>query len=177
MERELAQPKADGSLGGFYRPDAETLSALTRGTSKLRKYKELGADRPHERGNMAEALAEAAEVETKRRTKAGMKFRRKKVAKLRSKKKSVKKTTSVKRTAAPTSKKKVPMKADGKDKSSGKLVPLKVICSEMDLDPKATRVKLRRMIANGDLTFHDHSARWEFTQAQRKQIEAALSDE
>lgn len=86
--------------------------------------------------------------------------------------------------AAPPSKKKTVQAAPSKKRtdglkanavSDGKMIPLKKICEQMDLDPKATRVKLRRMIAKGEIDFHDHSQRWEFTPAQAKEIRAALS--
>mgnify|MGYP001617987817 CR=1 FL=1 len=58
---------------------------------------------------------------------------------------------------------------------SGKLIPLKTICADLELDPKAARVKLRRLIANEEIDFHDHSSRWEFTPKQAKVIREHLS--
>jgi len=84
---------------------------------------------------------------------------------------AARKGNSVKRTVAPAPSKKRTVAAA----PTGKLIPLKRICEEMDLDPKATRVKLRRLAAKGELEFHDHSQRWEFTPAQAKEIRAALS--
>ena len=59
-------------------------------------------------------------------------------------------------------------------KGNGKLIPLKAICAQMELDPKATRVKLRRLIANGKLKFHELSARWEFTKEQAREVRGVL---
>lgn len=164
---ERVQPKADGSLGGFYRPDAETTAALARGQDKLKKAQAkgfvLGADKPWARGNMAEALAEARESDAKRRTTKGRK-RRRQMATLRSKKR-----TSVKKTA-PSKKKTVREEVSGDGK-----IALKTICGQLGLDPKATRVRLRRMVQKGDIDFHDPNGRWEFTKAQAKQIKAHLS--
>lgn len=80
---------------------------------------------------------------------------------------------SVKKTVAATSKKRTVQASSSKD--DGKMIPLKRICEQMDLDPKATRVKLRRLIAKGEIKFHEHSQRWEFTPAQAKEVRAALS--
>jgi len=165
--QEEVRPKADKSLGWAYRPDADTREALARGADKIRKHPELGADRPHFGANLVKASTRMG----KRRSTT---TRRKKVAKKvhRLKEIAARKGGSTKRTvqAAPTpSRKKTVAPAP-----TGKLIPLKRICEEMDLDPKATRVKLRRLISKGEIDFHDHSQRWEFTPAQAKEIRAHL---
>lgn len=152
------RPKADPSLQWAYRPDEETRSALARGRDKFKEHPELGSDRPHEGGLMAKALAaEKAPVHKPRRKKMAKKVKLKELAE-RSKKKARFDTEDVK-----TPEKK------------GKLIPLKQICADLDIDPKATRVKLRRLIAKGEIDFHDTSARWEFTPAQAKEIRSVLS--
>lgn len=146
------RPKADSHLGWAYRPDSDTVSSLQRGTRKLKDYKNiLGSDRPHEGGSLAEALVEARKAEDKRRF---GKRRRRKVAK------KVVKTASKKRTV---------------EQPTGKLIALKTICAEMDLDPKATRVKLRRLVQKGELD-HDMNSRWEFTKARAKEVRALLAE-
>jgi hypothetical protein len=178
MDDTRIRPKGDPSLGWAYRPDTDTVAALTRGRSKLAKSNfTLGFGKPHMggSGSLKDAL-EAARAKPKA-------HRRKKVAK---RVQASKKRTSVKRTevgklTAKSKKKTIQAKPVSKKKtveakSNGKLIPLKKICADMDLDPKATRVKLRRMIANEEITFHDHSARWEFTPAQAKEIRAALGE-
>jgi len=159
------RPKGDGSLGWAYRPDDVTVAALTRGRAKLKKSNfTLGMGRPHMggSGNLKDALEAARSKPTRKR--------RKKVVKRVSKKK---KTVSAKRTVAaqPASKKRTV-----ESKGSGKMIPLKTICAQLELDPKATRVKLRRMIGNGEIKWHDHSARWEFTPARAKEVRALLSE-
>lgn len=81
-----------------------------------------------------------------------------------------KKLSASKKKTVPSKKKTV---VSTKEKS-GKLIPLKTICAELDLDPKATRVKLRRLIAKGDIDWHDPNSRWEFTPARAKEIRAHL---
>jgi len=158
------RPNADSHLGWAFRPDSDTVAALGRGRTKLKDHN-LGVDRPHQggSGNLAEALVKARKVEDTRRF---GKRRRRHMARMvisASKKKTPVKAVSKKRT-------KVEAKAP-----SGKLIPLKTICAELDLDPKATRVKLRRMIANEEINFHDHAQRWEFTPAQAKVVRQALN--
>jgi ribosomal protein S25 len=147
------RPKADTALGWAYRPDSDTVAALTRGRAKLREHPELGSDRPHYGGNLAEALAAERKADQKRRNKKGN--RRKKMAK--------RVTASRKKTRVSKE-----VETDGK-------IPLKTLCAQLGVDPKAARVKLRRLKEDGELSFHDHSSRWEFTKAQAKQIRAALS--
>jgi hypothetical protein len=169
MENTRIRPKGDGSLGWAYRPDAVTVAALTRGRSKLNKSNfTLGMGRPHMggSGNLKDAL-EAARGKPRA-------HRRKKVAKrvTPSKKKSVAPVSKKRTLQAKTTSKKRTVEA----KSNGKMIPLKTLCSQLDLDPKATRVKLRRMIANDEIDFHPHSARWEFTPSQAKEVRAALGE-
>lgn len=84
-----------------------------------------------------------------------------------------KKRTSSKKTAA-VSKKKTQLRASAEE-STGKLIPLKKICEELDLDPKATRVKLRRMIDKGEIDWHDPNSRWEFSPKRAKEVRSLLS--
>ena len=161
------RPKADSSLQWAWRPDEATTTALTRGVRKLKKaYFNPGAEKPHEGGNMAKALAVERKLIAKSRPKPK---RRKKM-----KPKKVTLRELVKR-----SQKKVyvddgPVMSPEK-KAKGKTVALKALCAQLDLDPKATRVKLRRLIATGKIDFHDQSQRWEFTPAQVKVIREHLS--
>ena len=160
------RPKADPSLSWAYRPDEETRSALARGTAKLREHPELGSDRPHEGGGMAKALKAERKLIEKSRPKPK---RRKKMAKKVHKLKDL----------AERSKKRVKVDVEEvrspEKKAKGKLVPLKAICADLEIDPKAARVKLRRLIATGKIDFHDASQRWEFTQSQAKEIKEHLS--
>jgi transcription initiation factor IIE alpha subunit len=114
---------------------------------------------------MAKALADekVKKDKPKRRKKMAKKVKLKELAE-RSKKKAKFETEEVK---APEKK--------AKPNGDGKLIPLKKICEELDIDPKATRVKLRRLIAKGTIDFHDASQRWEFTAAQAKEIRSHLS--
>lgn len=156
------RPKADPSLQWAYRPDEETRAALARGRDKFKEHPELGSDRPHEGGSMAKALAaERVKLDKpKRRKKMAKKVHKLKELAERSKKKAKFETEEVK----------APEKS-----AKGKLVTLKKICADLDLDPKATRVKLRRLIAKGEIDFHDASQRWEFTVSQAKEIRSLLS--
>lgn len=176
MDNEKIRPAPDKALGWAYRPDSDTVAAHNRLKAKLKRtHFNLGADKPHEggSGNLAEALAEASKAEATRRF--GKRRRRKMAKRVTLKELHSRKGKSVKKTAPP-SKKKTVLKAK-EEKSSSKLIPLKTLCNELDLDPKATRVKLRRLIAKGEIEFHDHSARWEFTPKQANQIRAALGSE
>jgi hypothetical protein len=157
------RPTADKALGWAFRPDSDTVAALNRGKSKL-KDANLGSDRPHYGGNLAEELVAAKKAEDKRRGKKGMRRRR------MAKRVNLKELAALKKGKL-TSKKRTVVEA----KSNGKLIPLKTICAELDLDPKATRVRLRRLIAKGEIDFHDPSSRWEFTKAQKTLIVNALS--
>ena len=179
MERVIE--KADPALGWAFRPDAVTLAALSKGRGKLRNHPELGSDRPHRGSNLAQSLKEARAVAT-RKPKPG---RRRQVAKKVTNLKEMARRSktkadfdiqpSRKKTAAPVSKKRTVVAEEKSPAKGSKMIPLKVICADLDLDPKATRVKLRRMIAKGEIDFHDHSQRWEFTQSQAKEIRNALS--
>jgi hypothetical protein len=168
---ETVRPKADASLGWAFRPDEDTVSALAQGVKKIRRHPGLGSDRPHYGGNLAEALAKEREKGKRNITRKRRRTMAKKVHRL--KEIAARKSGSVKKTvqAAAPSKKKTVQEAS----SDGKMIPLKKLCEQLDLDPKATRVKLRRMIAKGDIEFHDHSQRWEFTPAQAKVVRAALT--
>lgn len=147
------RPKADGSLGWAFRPDAKTLSSLARGRAKFKEHPELGSDKPHEGGLVQEAIEkEKASLRPSVKTK-----RRKKMAKKIGKSASKKKTVQ----AAPA--------------SDGKTIPLKKICEGLDIEPKAARVKLRRLIAKGEIKFHETSQRWEFSPAQAKQVRQLLA--
>jgi hypothetical protein len=160
------RPLADRVLGWAYRPDSDTVSSLSRGVRKLKKvYFNPGADRPHEGGNLKEALIEARKAEDQRRG-IVRKRRRRRMAK----KVNLKELQALK--AGKLSKKKTEVE---EPKSNGKMIPLKAICAELDLDPKATRVKLRRLIDKGEIDFHDHSSRWEFTPKQAREIREVLS--
>lgn len=162
------RPKADSSLGWAYRPDSDTVAAHSRFRTKLKKtHFNLGADRPHEGGNLAEALVEAAKAEDKRRSKKGN--RRRKMAR----KVNLKELTAMRK--GKLSSKKKSAKRTQVEEPTGKMIPLKAICREMDLDPKATRVKLRRMIAKGDIDWHDSNSRWEFSPKRAKEVRALLA--
>jgi hypothetical protein len=171
-EVEKIRPKSDAALGWAFRPDSDTVAALTRGVKKLKDaYFNPGADKPHEggSGNLAEALAEARKAEEKRRFKG--KRRRRMARRVTLKELHSRKGKG--KQAAPASKKKtVAKKADA---PTGKLIPLKTICAELDLDPKATRVRLRRLIAKGDIDWHDPNSRWEFTPSRAKEIKQHLN--
>lgn len=57
-------------------------------------------------------------------------------------------------------------------------VPLKKICQELGLDPKASRVKLRRAWRRDEdpaVQFHSKGARWDLTPKQAKEVRAILS--
>jgi hypothetical protein len=177
---ETVRPKADASLGWAFRPDEATVSALAQGVKKIRRHPGLGSDRPHYGGNLAEALAKEREkgkrtITKRRRTMAKKVHRLKEIAARSSGIRQLEKAVSKKKTvqAAPSKKKTAGLKANAV--SDGKLIPLKRLCEQLDLDPKATRVKLRRLIAKGEIDFHDHSQRWEFTPAQAKEIRQALA--
>ncbi len=161
------RPKADPSLGWAYRPDEITRTALASGVKKFREHPELGSDRPHEAGDMTKALAVERKLIEKSKPKPTK--RKKKVAKKVHKLKDL----------AERSKKRVKVDVEEvrspEKKAKSKLVPLKAICAALEIDPKAARVKLRRLIATGKIDFHDQSQRWEFTQSQAKEIKEHLS--
>jgi len=166
---DRVRPKADHALGWVFRPDDVTVAALDRGRRKLREHPELGADRPHRGGLITEALAEERTVLDKAR------HRRRRMAKkvtLKEMAKRSKRKADFGEDVKPS-----PMKLkakEAKSNGSGKMIPLKAICADMELDPKATRVKLRRLIESGEIDFHDLSQRWEFTPSQAKEIRSHL---
>lgn len=63
------------------------------------------------------------------------------------------------------------------------LIPLKKICSDLGLDPKASRVRLRRVWRKtdekgkpeGNVAFHTKGARWDLTKAEAAEVRAILS--
>lgn len=76
--------------------------------------------------------------------------------------------TSAKRTA----------KAATPAKTSAGLIPLKRICSDLGLDPKRSRVKLRRVWRREEspgVQFHKKNERWDLTPKQAKEVRAILS--
>lgn len=154
------RPKADHLLGWAFRPDTDTLASLDRGRRKLKDAEFVeGAEKPHYGGNLAKELAKERRQIEKRKPKRRRRMARKVTLKEIEARKSSKKRTVKAKPA----------------KGNGKLIPLKAICAELDLDPKATRVKLRRLIDKGEIDFHDHSSRWEFDKKQAAVIREALS--
>ena len=96
-----------------------------------------------------------------------------------SKKRAVKAAPASKKKTARSSKKK-PIRRQIEESSGSGRIPLKKICQQLDMDPKAARVKLRRLARNGELKFRDqddedHGSRWEFTPKQAEQIKEALN--
>lgn len=89
------------------------------------------------------------------------------------------KKTSKKGTRAATANKRA---AKTPAKTTGGLIPLKRICADLGLDPKASRVKLRRAWRKtdekgkpeGNVAFHEKNARWDLTAAQAKEVRAIL---
>lgn len=159
------RPKPDAHLRWAYRPDPDTVAALTRGRKKLKDAEFVeGAEKPHFGGNLAEELAKERRLIEKRKPK-----RRRRMAR----RVNLKELDALKKGKLGSKKKTV---AKDEAKSNGKLIPLKAICAEMDLDPKATRVKLRRLIAKGEISFHEASQRWEFTPKQAKEVRAHLAE-
>lgn len=60
-------------------------------------------------------------------------------------------------------------------KADGARIPLKAICSELGLDPKASRVKLRRARrVDGSLAFHARGSRWDLTKSEAAEVRAIL---
>ena len=55
-------------------------------------------------------------------------------------------------------------------------IPLKAICQKLDLDPKASRVRLRRFLRSDDkgVQFHKIGSRWDLTPKQAKEVETFL---
>ena len=68
-------------------------------------------------------------------------------------------------------------------KTSGGLIPLKKICAELGVDPKKSRVKLRRAWrrtddkgrSEGNVAFHSKGARWDLTKSEAAEVRAILS--
>lgn len=75
---------------------------------------------------------------------------------------------------APAPAKRAPRKTGKTAKTapkSGKIA-LKTICSQMKVEPKAARRKLRR----SELAFHDKRDRWTFTEAQATRVRELLRE-
>lgn len=77
------------------------------------------------------------------------------------------------------------MKTKGKKvarKSAGR-IPLKRICADLGLDPKRSRVRLRRAWrrtdekgkAEGNLAFHERNSRWDLTKSEAAEVRAILA--
>ncbi len=62
------------------------------------------------------------------------------------------------------------------EKGSGARIPLKRVCSDLGIEPKAARVKLRRALRREDSplasALHSIGSRWELTPAQVKIVKA-----
>ncbi len=59
-------------------------------------------------------------------------------------------------------------------------IPLKAICQKLGLDPKASRVKLRRAWRRDEdpaVQFHSKGSRWDLSPKQAKEVEAILRPE
>lgn len=56
-------------------------------------------------------------------------------------------------------------------------IPLKAICQELGLDPKASRVRLRRYLRSDDkgVQFHKIGSRWDLTPGQAKEVRSFLA--
>jgi hypothetical protein len=71
--------------------------------------------------------------------------------------------------------------AKAEKNDSGARVPLKRICSELGIEPKAARVKLRRALRREDSplakALHTIGSRWDLTPAQVKIVKAELRPE
>jgi hypothetical protein len=64
--------------------------------------------------------------------------------------------------------------------ASGGLIPLKAICAKLGLDPKRSRVKLRRVWRREEkpgVQFHEKNDRWDLSPAQAKEVTAILGGE
>lgn len=59
----------------------------------------------------------------------------------------------------------------------GATIPLKAICQELGLDPKASRVRLRRFLRSDEkgVAFHKMGSRWDLTPAQAKEVRSFLA--
>lgn len=59
-------------------------------------------------------------------------------------------------------------------------IPLKAICQKLGLDPKASRVRLRRHWRQGgsegaeNLSFHERGKRWDLSPKAAKEVETFL---
>ena len=67
------------------------------------------------------------------------------------------------------------------EKGSGARIPLKRVCSDLGIEPKAARVKLRRALRREDSplasALHSLGSRWELTPAQVKIVKSELRPE
>jgi hypothetical protein len=56
-------------------------------------------------------------------------------------------------------------------------IPLKKICQELGLDPKASRVRLRRFLRSEEkgVAFHKIGSRWDLTPKEAKEVKAFLA--
>lgn len=79
---------------------------------------------------------------------------------------SDKETTMEQQTTTTTT----PTKAPRKTGKKAERVALKTICSQMKIDPKAARRKLRK----AELSFHGERERWTFTEAQAAKVKEVL---
>ena len=64
------------------------------------------------------------------------------------------------------------------EKGTGARIPLKRVCADLGIEPKAARVKLRRALRREEgaqATFHSIGSRWDLTPAQAKEVKAVLS--
>ncbi len=86
--------------------------------------------------------------------------------------------TNRKNVRRPASKKSAKKSAAAPAKTEGRIA-LKTICAELGLDPKASRVRLRRAWrkeGEENVAFHEKGARWDLTPAQAKEVRAILAD-
>lgn len=64
---------------------------------------------------------------------------------------------------------------------TGARIPLKRVCSDLGIEPKAARVKLRRALRREDsplsAALHSIGSRWDLTPAQVKIVKAELRPE
>jgi len=65
------------------------------------------------------------------------------------------------------------------EKGTGARIPLKRVCADLGIEPKAARVKLRRALRREDSPLssglHSIGGRWDLTPAQVKIVKAELS--
>ena len=63
--------------------------------------------------------------------------------------------------------------------SSAARIPLKKICSELGIEPKRARVKLRRVWRKDDesgaVSFHSKGSRWDLSAKEAKEVRAILA--